>query len=154
MYSHSMARTVQVLEKKPYLGEWETETLPDGCRGGVFGSKKDNGNTYYFSEYYTLHDLWLYFLGQHRLSLYHNIVFIDCGIVCKFQGRRDDRCTPSSWIGGQGTDPYEQNTQQSLSRGFSPSPHPLNHRTRYRHQSASFPYLHVRTWGRWELSVF
>jgi hypothetical protein len=27
-----------------------------------------------------------------------------------------------AWIGGQGTDPYEQNTQQSPGRGFSSSP--------------------------------
>ena len=29
------------------------------------------------------------------------------------------------WIGGQGTDPYEQNTQQSPANGFSLMPHPL-----------------------------
>jgi hypothetical protein len=34
----SMVRAVRTLEKKPYLGEWETETLPDGCRGGLFVS--------------------------------------------------------------------------------------------------------------------
>jgi hypothetical protein len=30
-----------------------------------------------------------------------------------------------SWIGGHGTDPKEQNTQQSPGLGLSLSPHPL-----------------------------
>jgi hypothetical protein len=29
------------------------------------------------------------------------------------------------WIGGQGTDPYEQKTQQSPVFGFNRRPHPL-----------------------------
>jgi len=31
----------------------------------------------------------------------------------------------SAWAGGHGTEPYEQNTQQSPGRGFRRSPHPL-----------------------------
>jgi len=30
-----------------------------------------------------------------------------------------------AWMGGHGTEPYEQNTQQSPGRGLSLSPHPL-----------------------------
>jgi hypothetical protein len=32
---------------------------------------------------------------------------------------------PFSWTGGQGTEPKEQNTQQSPASGFSLSPQPL-----------------------------
>ncbi|CUU20302.1 hypothetical protein CDS [Bradyrhizobium sp.] len=32
---------------------------------------------------------------------------------------------PFCWIGGQGTDPYEQKTQQSPLVGLSRVPHPL-----------------------------
>jgi len=32
---------------------------------------------------------------------------------------------PFCWTGGQGTDPYEQNTQQSPAFGLSCFPHPL-----------------------------
>jgi hypothetical protein len=31
----------------------------------------------------------------------------------------------SAWMGGHGTEPYEQNTQQSPGSGFSRSPHLL-----------------------------
>jgi hypothetical protein len=31
----------------------------------------------------------------------------------------------ASWIGGQGTSPYEQNTQQSPALGFNTAPQPL-----------------------------
>jgi hypothetical protein len=30
----------------------------------------------------------------------------------------------SAWMGGHGTDPYEQNTQQSPALGFKSTPHP------------------------------
>jgi hypothetical protein len=32
---------------------------------------------------------------------------------------------PFCWTGGQGTDPYEQNTQQSPALGLSRFPHPV-----------------------------
>lgn len=41
-----------------------------------------------------------------------------------FAGRsRENADWPSHWIGGQGTEPYEQKTQQSPALGFSSCPH-------------------------------
>jgi hypothetical protein len=43
----------------------------------------------------------------------------------KQAGRVQEQQVLFCWIGGHGTDPKEQNTQQSPGFGFSLSPHPL-----------------------------